>query len=161
MNILKTYEINEDTYAIVPKNKEKTYVYEKSGTYLINESADQIMEDSCEYFGSTFNGRKEGSARVLNSNYKVPIIIEDSESIIFFPTESPRLVSCSWISLKNIDYYQRYEDGSIIVFKDGSLIKLPISYTSLNNQILRSSRLQYLISKRKSKKNAKNTKKSA
>lgn len=158
---MKTYEINEDTYAIVPKTKEKTYIYEKSGTYLINESADQIMEDSCEYFGSTFNGRREGSAKVLNSSYKVPIIIEDSESIIFFPTESPRLVSCSWISLKNIDYYQKYEDGSIIVFKDGSLIKLPISYTSLNNQILRSSRLQYLINKRKSKKNAKNTKKSA
>lgn len=158
---MKTYEINEDTYAIVPKSKEKTYVYEKNGTYLINESADQIMEDSCEYFGSTFNGRREGAAKVLNSSYKVPIIVEDSESIIFFPTESPRLASCSWISLKNIDYYQRYEDGSIIVFKDGSLIKLPISYTSLNNQILRSSRLQYLISKRKSKKTEKNTKKSA
>ena len=68
--------------------------------------------------------------------------------MIFFPTASPRLERCSWISLNNIsDYYKLYGD-TIIKFSCGKKIKLEISYGIIDNQVLRSSRLESLFSKR-------------
>ena len=159
---MQSYEINKDTLAIIPKNENESIVYESENQYIVEESVDKIMEDSCLYFGSNFEGRKAGSAKILNLTHKLPILVEESNSIIFFPTSSPRLAKCSWISLNNIASYERSNNGSKLTFKDGQSIILPISYGMLDNQVLRSSRLQYLLSTRnveKKSKNQKNTKK--
>ena len=145
-------EINKDTLAILPKNDKESIVYEKDNQYIVNESVDKIMEESCLYFGSNLEGRKAGSARLLNLTHKLPILVEESNSIIFFPTSSPRLSTCSWISLNNIDHYERYNKGSKLVFKDGQTLDLSMSYGMLDNQVLRSSRLQYLIQARNEEK---------
>ncbi len=149
---MQSYEINKDTLAILPKSENESIVYESDNKYIVKESVDKIMEDSCLYFGSNFEGRKAGSARLLNLTHKLPILVEESNSIIFFPTSSPRLAKCSWISLNNIDHYERDNEGSKLVFKDGQSLILPISYGMLDNQVLRSSRLQYLISMRNGEK---------
>lgn len=149
---MDSYEINKDTLAILPKNDKESIVYEKDNQYIVNESVDKIMEESCLYFGSNLEGRKAGSARLLNLTHKLPILIEESNSIIFFPTSSPRLSTCSWISLNNIDHYERNNKGSKLVFKDGQTLDLSMSYGMLDNQVLRSSRLQYLIQARNEEK---------
>ena len=149
---MDSYEINKDTLAILPKNDKESIVYEKDNQYIVNESVDKIMEESCLYFGSNLEGRKAGSARLLNLTHKLPILVEESNSIIFFPTSSPRLSTCSWISLNNIDHYERYNKGSKLVFKDGQTLDLSMSYGMLDNQVLRSSRLQYLIQARNDEK---------
>ena len=159
---MNSYEINDETLAVIPKNNNNSIVYEKESNYIVNESVDKIMEDSCKYFGSTLEGRQEGAASILNITHKVPIIVEETSNLLFFPTASPRKGECAWISLNNIEKYEKDPEGSKITFKDGTVVKLPISYGMLNNQVLRSSRLQYLIDYRKSEKSqkkAKNTKK--
>jgi competence protein ComK len=156
---MESYEINSDTLAIIPKNENESIVYESDNKYVVKESVDKIMEDSCLYFGSNFEGRKASSARILNLTHKLPILVEESNSIIFFPTASPRLASCSWISLNNIDHYEKHNEGSKLVFKDGQIVVLPISYGMLDNQVLRSSRLQYLLTTRKGEKMGKKSKK--
>ena len=156
---MDSYEINNDTLAIIAKNENESIVYENDNIYNVHESVDKIMEESCLYFGSNLDGRKAGSARLLNLTHKLPILVEESNSIIFFPTSSPRLSSCSWISLNNIDHYEKHNKGSKLVFKDGQSIILPMSYGMLDNQVLRSSRLQFLLSSRKAEKMLKNQKK--
>jgi len=151
---MNSYEINEETLAIIPKNN-KSIVYEVDDNYIVNLNSDKIMDESCKYFGSTLNGRKEGSKALLNTNYKVPILVEETNEIIFFPTSSPRLKNCAWISLNNIKDYEKDGTGSKIIFKDGQSISLNISYGVLNNQILRSSRLLCLIKERKMLKKSK------
>ena len=159
---MNSYEINEDTLAIIPKSKDKSLVYEKDNTYIVSKSADKIMEDSCEYYGSSLKGRQQGSANILKFTHKLPIIVEETNKIIFFPTASPRLNSCSWINLNNILEYERHEKGCKIIFKDGIVVELPISYGMVNNQIMRSSRLSMIYDertserKKKKKKNEKN-----
>ena len=152
---MESYEINKDTLAIIPKNDKESIVYENNNQYIVKESVDKIMEESCLYFGSNFEGRKAGSAKLLNLTHKLPILIEETNQIIFFPTASPRLASCSWISLNNIDHYERSEIGSKLVFKDGQTVELSMSYGMLDNQVLRSSRLQYLLQSRNAEKIAK------
>ena len=44
---MSKYEVNEDTFAVVPKSSTKSIIYERDNTYIINEKVNKIMEDSC------------------------------------------------------------------------------------------------------------------
>ena len=108
------------------------------------------MVKSCKYFGSSYNGRKEGSKSILGVEYKVPIVVEDSKNIIFFPTTSPHDNECIWLSLNHIkDYYRTDYNQTKVIFDNNKEIVIPISYRSIENQILRSARLESLLRNRK------------
>ena len=97
------YEITYDTQAIIPLDQNNTKVLETDNEYFISENSLSIMEHSCEYFGSSYKGRKEGTKKLLGITHKAPIIIEESRKIIFFPTKSPEKDECIWINLEKID----------------------------------------------------------
>lgn len=145
---MENYEINRNTLAILSCGKEKSKIIEDDKEFYVNLSPLKIIDNSCKYFGSSYDGRFNGTKSILGISHKSPIIIEESSRIIFFPTTSPRLERCSWISLNNIsDYYKLYGD-TIIKFNCGKKIKLEISYGIIDNQVLRSLRLESIFSKR-------------
>ncbi len=145
------YEINEETLAIIPIDEKNSMVYELNNTFEINKSANKIMEDSCQYFGSSLKGRQKGTYNLIGVTHKVPIIIEETKEIIFFPTHSNRLVKCNWISLKNIINYYKEDEKMVVEFKNNQKIKFNISYGILDNQILRATRLESVLRQRKNK----------
>ena len=67
---MKEYEINEETMAIIPINYYKTLVKEYDREYVVEKNAYEIMEDSCEYYGSSYKGRLTAAKKILNSSYK-------------------------------------------------------------------------------------------
>jgi competence protein ComK len=107
------------------------------------------MENSCEYYGSTYKGRLTAAKKMLNSSYKLPIIIEESENIIFFPTKSSLLDDCCWINYNYIKKYEKLENRVKITFKNNDEINVDMSKLSLDNQISRSSMLELISRKRK------------
>ena len=143
------YEINDETLAILPFEMGKSRVIETHGELIVNKTPMEIIENSCLYFGSTYDGRHNATKYLLGISYKSPIIIEESRNIIFFPTNSPRQYDCCWISLKNIIDYKRRNNNSIVCFDNGKQILLDISYGSLDNQILRATRLESVIRNKK------------
>ena len=147
------YEITYDTQIIMPKNDKCSRIIECDNEFIVNNSTLEIMEHSCEYFGSSLEGRKEGTKKLLGITHKPPIIVEESRSIIFFPTTSPDKADCMWINLEKIDkYYKIGPKESKILFKNGESIEFKISYGSLSNQILRATRLKYILEERTEKK---------
>ena len=143
------YEISKGTLAIVPEQEDKSLVYEDDEKYIIEESPYKIMEDSCKYFGSTYKGRKESSKAILGADYKVPIIIEDTNNLIIFPTAAPKSDDCVWISLKRVKRIEKYDVYSTrIIFDNDREIIVPCSYRSLENQLSRASRLDVIMRKR-------------
>ena len=149
---MEKYEINEETLAIMPISKEKVRVYEIDNSFIVNQNIQKIMEDSCKYFGSSYEGRKKGTKDMIGVTYKAPIIIEESKEIIFFPTSSSRYNNPVWISLNHIKRY--YKKGQLIVieFQSGEKIELNISYGIIDNQILRATRLESVLRGRKDRK---------
>ena len=79
------------------------------------------------------------------------MVVEEESMLIFFPTSSPRLNNCSWISTKNIKNYYKNKDIVIIEYESGQKIKLNISYGIIDNQILRSALLEKNLINRKNK----------
>ncbi len=147
------YEINNDTQLLLPITDQKTKVIEQDNEYVIDLNINKIMEHSCEYFGSSYEGRKEGTRKLLGITHKPPIIVEESNKIIFFPTASPENVECCWINLESIEKYYRINSSkSAILFKNGDIIEFNVSYGSLTNQILRATRLKYILQERIEKK---------
>ena len=53
------YEINYDTQMIMPLEETTSKIIENDAEYIVNNSVLEIMEHSCEYFGSSYEGRKE------------------------------------------------------------------------------------------------------
>ena len=143
------YEITFDTQVILPVENNSSRIIENNESYVINVPPMQVLENSCEYFGSSFNGRKEGTKKLLGITHKSPIIVEESRKIIFFPTTSPDRIDCVWINLEKVNkYYKSSSKKSIIEFKNGDIIEFDVSIGSLTNQIMRASRLKYILEER-------------
>lgn len=146
---MENYEINSTTLAIISIDEKKSKIIEIDNTYTINKNVHQIIDHSCKYFGSSYSGRHEGTKHMIGIKYKTPILIEESNNIIFFPTCSTKLNDCIWISLNNIKNYIKYNRNSKIIFKNDYELILDISYGSLQNQILRSTMLDNTLRKHK------------
>lgn len=146
--MLESYEINQDTLLIVPIDDKTSRVIETKNNYLVAQNTLAIIERSCKYFGSSYLGRKEGTKSLLGINYKTPIIVEETRNLIFFPTSSPRLHLSTWIALNGIESYQKKKGKSSILMKNGKNLDLSISFGSLENQILRATRLEAVLRKR-------------
>jgi competence protein ComK len=146
---MDSYEITNETLAIIPIDNYRSKVVEKDTTVIVNKTPMEIIDGSCQFFGSSYSGRHSGTKRLIGVSHKSPIIIEESREIIFFPTSSPRLYDCCWISLRHIEDYKRSNTNSFIVFSSGYLLDLDMSYGSLDNQVLRATRLASVLRTRK------------
>lgn len=146
------YEISKGTLAILPNERDTSLIYEDEERYFVNQTPFQIMEESCKYFGSTYRGRKESAREILGAEYKVPIIVEDSDNLIVFPTTSPKADDCVWISLKRIKRFEKIDSiNTKIIFDNNKEIIVPTSYRTIENQVSRASRLDLIMRSRKMK----------
>lgn len=146
------YEFSKGTLAIVPNENESSLVYEDDDRYIIDQTPFKIMEESCKYFGSTYAGRKDSARSILGAEYKVPIIVEDSDNLIVFPTTSPQSTDCTWVSLKRIKSFVKIDSNNTkIIFDNGKEIIVPCSYRTIENQVSRASRLDLIMRSRKNR----------
>lgn len=145
------YEINDKTVALYSMAN-KTRVYEEDKNFIVDAPASEIMEESCSYFGSSLDGRKKGTNSLIGVTYKAPIIVEETQDLIFFPTSSPKLKNCSWLRSNKIKCYYYKNNHLVVEFKNGDKILLNVSYDAINNQILRATRLESVLRDRKMQK---------
>ena len=146
------YEVSNGTLAIVPNENDSSLVYEDDDRYIIQQTPFRIMEESCKYFGSTYKGRKDSARDILGAEYKVPIIVEDTNNLIVFPTTSPIAEDCVWISLKRVKEFSKIDAyNTKIIFDNNKEIIVPCSYRTIENQISRASRLDLIMRNRKNK----------
>lgn len=140
------YEISRGTLAIVPNEFESSLVYEDDQRYLVEETPFQIMEESCKYFGSTYDGRKNGAKDMLGAEYKVPIVVEDSNNLIVFPTTSPSSAECVWISLRRVKKIEKVSlHHTKVIFDNNVEILVDCSFRTMENQLSRASRLDLIL----------------
>ena len=146
---MKEYEVNDETMAVLGIDKNNSKVYEKNNEYKLSSSSYEVMDYSCQYFGSSYSGRVDGSKRMLGANYKLPIIVEESSEMIFFPITSPENSDCIWIALKWYKDVEKTDNNTYIVLKNGKKIKTNMSKKSIENQVMRASRLNLILNERK------------
>ena len=134
-----SYIINTRTFYIMFDGK-KTIINEYGTEFVFDgDIINEILENSCIYYGSTLKGRIIGSKNLINSRYKLPIIINDRKNLIFFKIKSKKEVI--WFNFNKIKDYKKYDMFITIDFINNYSKKFMISWSIFNNQILKSSRL--------------------
>lgn len=143
------YEVNDETLAVLPFENGKTRVLEYYDEYVVNDTPYEVMEHSCTYFGSSFEGRILGSKDILGSIYKVPVVVEETQELIFFPTEAITSENVGWLAYKNIKNVEKLGKKSRVIFNNGSSIIINCPYFSIKNQIFRCNMLDNITKTRK------------
>lgn len=147
---MNSYEINTETLLIIPYANGKSKVYELDSDYVINRLTLDIVKDSCLFFGCSFEGRKEAVKNMLNIDMKVPILIEDSKNIIFFPISSCINKNSIWVSFQNLLKYSKLDEFStVLYFCNNKRITVNVKYNLIDNQVIRCIKLNSLLLKRK------------
>lgn len=146
---MKEYIINKNTLVVIPLDDKSSRVVELKKEFIVYKSVLNIIKKSCIYYGSSYNGRVYGSKYMLNKSSKIPIIISEINNLIIFPTKSPRNKKCCWLLLNNIKHYNKIDiNQTIIRFSCGKSMKIGVSYRIIDNQVLQSSRLKYILDKK-------------
>ena len=52
------YEINEGTLAVIPAENRKSKILEDKGEYIVDNTPFEILDYSCRYFCSSYEGIK-------------------------------------------------------------------------------------------------------
>ena len=146
---MEDYEIGSQTMAIVPIDENISKVYEEEAEYIVNKSANSIIRENCEFYGSSYQGRCVGTKNLTGIKAKYPIIIEESRNIIFFPTSSSRNKQSCWIALNKVRNINQNNLKSQILFNNKVKLDLDISYYSLENQVVRATMLKSKLYERK------------
>ena len=145
-----SYEVNKQTYALIPiaHLEYNTLVLEEKRKIYVKQTPKQIIHESCLKGGASYEGRRKAVMYKTNIQRKVPIPIDPLQDIFAFPTHSPDHFHCHWIFPNHILSSaslpkSRYE--TTITFKNKETITLPISRTSLEKQIHRTSYCRFLF----------------
>ena len=147
--MVEEYYVTSDTLLLVSFGKNKTKIYDVNGNSVIKKTPFEIIDESCQYYGSSYSGRYEGAKKLLDMDYKLPIIMDEVKEVVMFPTCSPKSDDCCWICVNNIENYEKYKKNSIIKFINGMTYEVNVSFNSLENQIMRATMLLMKLKKRK------------
>lgn len=144
------YGINAETLLIVPYGRGMSKVYEVDREFIVNRSTLDIIKDGCLFFGCSYEGRRDAVRNILGVDLKIPILIEDSHNIIFFPTTNCVNKSSIWISYQNlVKYVKKDEFSTALYFRCDKRIAIDVKYTLVDNQFIRCMKLNSFINKRK------------
>lgn len=147
---LNDYEINADTLILIPLEGNKTKVVEIDTIFIVKCSTLSIIKKSCLFFGCSYDGRRDAVKHLIGIDMKVPILIEESRNIIFFPTASCVKRNSIWVSYQNLLKYTKFNEFStVLYFREKKKFKVDVKFNLIDNQVVRCLKLETLLSKRK------------
>lgn len=147
---MDNYIINVETLLIVPYGRGKSKIFENDRTFIVNEPTGNILKNSCLFFGSSIEGRRDAVKQILGIDMKVPIIVENIKDMIFFPVSDCIKRNSIWISYQNLLKYSKFNEFStVLYFKSNKKIRVDAKYSLIDNQVIRCIKLETLINKRK------------
>ena len=132
------YRITKRTVAILPcydMMKQSIIVLEDGSTIMTPLRPYQLLQLSCRQYNSSIEERIVTAKRVASVKGKVPIVIEPSLGLVFFPTKSPKRDDCEWYAWSHmIDVLE--EDGQTkLKTRNGMILPVNASPYIVRNQM--------------------------
>lgn len=145
-DLIEEFEMNPLTMAILPieyGGKLYSKVYQLDEELYSPFKPMEIIKRSCKLYGSSYTGRKDGSRHLIGITHKIPIIIDSTNLMYFFPTTSPNKPQCAWVSHEHVKDYKKMDSThTIVTFRNNKSIVISISAYSFENQMLRTALLR-------------------
>ncbi|WP_157273122.1 competence protein ComK [Neobacillus bataviensis] len=146
------YVANSCTMYIKPVeygNKVFSIVVEPEDEFLSPFKPLDLIKNSCAFYGVDYESRRKGTKLLIGYSRKLPIVIEPINNIYAFCTASPEDPNCVWFFLEHIkDYRRASARQTLVIFRNDFSFTFPISYSTFNTQMLRTSYLQTKLMQR-------------
>ncbi|MFC6600790.1 competence protein ComK [Ectobacillus funiculus] len=133
--------------AIVPvltvDNRILSGILEEEDTLIALPRPYEVVDQSCRFHGSSFEGRKEGTRELIGITHKAPIAISSTESLYFLSTLSYTRRECSWISHFHVTNTKATPHNNVLItFMNGQSFEVGISKTSFDTLLYRTAHLR-------------------
>ncbi|MFJ5760064.1 competence protein ComK [Neobacillus sp. NPDC093182] len=149
---IEEYEANPFTMFVKPiayGSKIYSEIFEVEDEFLSPFKPLDIIRNSCEYYGSDYEGRRNGTKQLVGYAHKIPIAIDPTNRIFFFPTTSPSRQECIWISHEHVKDYDRINpQETVILFNNNQSFKFPVSCSTIISQLERTAYLRTKLMQR-------------
>ncbi|MBC1373841.1 competence protein [Listeria booriae] len=146
------YEVNPHTMIILPlktKTGVHSEIFELNDHRISSFTPLFLIKTSCQYFGSSYDGRREGTRYLTGVTHKPPIMVDPASTMYAFPTTSAGRDDCIWIFPQHIsEYYDSHYNCTTIRFNNKQKIKISVSFSTFNNQMARVSMLHMKFSQK-------------
>jgi len=146
VTLVSEYEINRFTMAVLPiedQGKVFSKIMEVEGDIYVDLPPLKIIDDSCNYYGASMEGRKSGTKMVTGVTHKSPLAIDPMSDLYFFPTMSPKKNECTWISLNHVEKTRKTSLSTTIAhFTNKTEMEFQISLRSFETQMHRAALLR-------------------
>ncbi|MBB6453992.1 competence protein ComK [Salirhabdus euzebyi] len=134
------YRINRNTMAIIPLygSTFNCKILEPNKEIYCTKTIEQLMEEACIDGGATYIGRRQAMEKLLRTKSKLPIPVNPSNGVFFFPNRSPKERNCCWLSFFHIkDFVKHKQDvtHTELILHDDTILVLDTSYSSVRRQM--------------------------
>ncbi len=143
---MNNYIINNNTVAIL-KNNNKTIIFDVDNYQVINKNIKYVLECNCNYYGSSLEGRRKSIQKILNTCYKVPILINNK--IILLQINSLRNNNCLFIVLNKVLNFKKTLNNLIIRCDNNLIFSSKISQTSFEKMLINGIKINNIIKSQK------------
>ena len=150
--VVEEYEWNPDSLLMKSYYQDGhllAHVYEKERELLVRQKPKDVIDYSCQYYGTSLEGNQKGASIVTNYKKKLPVVICKELNLVVFPSSSPSKDTCYWIDYSSIkDFYKSTPHKTCILFNNHVEIEVPMSVASFNTQYGRAAVLQSRLKSR-------------
>ncbi|MGM7700721.1 competence protein ComK [Pseudalkalibacillus sp. Hm43] len=145
------YLINGETMVILPHYNEHGHLYslvsELGQDLVVAQKPMEIINNSCLYYGSSYQGRVEGASHLTKYNRMVPIVVCNRSGIYFFPTQSPKSEACIWFAHEYIkEILSVTAESSSVVLRNKTTVPVQISRAAMESKVNRAAQYRHLMS---------------
>jgi competence protein ComK len=144
------YLINSDTMVLLPHYNEDGHLYslvmELKREFIVYQKPKEIIDRSCLYYGSSYQGRVDGATHLTKYNRMVPIMICNRSGIFFFPTQSPKSEACIWFAHEHITQIVSINaENCQVVLGDLTAIPVRISRAAMESKVNRAAQYRHIM----------------
>lgn len=142
-SMTSVFIITQATKAIITKDSSyyRSLILEGSSERHSLHKPEQILDNSCLLYGSTFAGRRTAAKKILNVTSKAPVPVAPDSGLYMLPTSSTKNKDCVWFSYHHIDFYEQRDDKTYVAFTDGGGLYVNTSVSSFDLQYKRTSQV--------------------
>lgn len=148
-NAMKNYIIKQNTMYLkgvkIDEHNVHTEVMEVGkDKFIVPKRPQEIMNQSCRFYGEHFQERKLFTKRLTNITSKPPILVSPVIATYFFSTHSERMPENSWINLLYLKKFITLKGNRTkLLFEDDQSLTFTISKHVINHQYLNCTCLYY------------------
>lgn len=111
------------------------------GENTVEENPLNVLNESCEYYGSSFDGRLKAAQQILEGKKNLPIMVSITLEYCMIPLASPMKKDTAWVSYRHIERIIPKGPNSIIIFSNHIKLEVNITKDVLEDRMNKAARL--------------------